>query len=172
MQSGIYAEFAARFTQKVAALKVGNGVEDGAVIGPLISAKAVQKVDRLVRDASPKARKSWSAARRTRAADNFISPRCSKGIGAGMDILGEEIFGPVAPLIRFETEAEVLAKANDVSVGLAAYVFTRDLSRTIRLTEGLQSGIVAVNDGVPAVATNIASDRAGHDVRTAQAGQK
>ena len=152
VQSGIYAEFTARFTQKVAALKVGNGAEDGVVIGPLISAKAVQKVDRLVRDALAKGAKVLVGGAAHTRGGHFYQPTVLEGIGAGMDILGEEIFGPVAPLIRFETEAEVLAKANDVSVGLAAYVFTRDLSRTIRLTEGLQSGIVAVNDSVPAVA--------------------
>jgi succinate-semialdehyde dehydrogenase/glutarate-semialdehyde dehydrogenase len=152
VQSGIYDAFAARFADKVAQMKVGNGATEGVTIGPLINAKAVQKVDRLVRDAMGKGAKTLTGGAAHANGGYFYQPTVLSGVAAGMDILSEEIFGPVAPLVRFDTEAEALAMANDSSVGLAAYVFTRDLSRTIRLTEGLQAGIVAVNDSVPSVA--------------------
>ncbi len=152
VQSGIYDAFTARLTQAVANLKVGAGVESGVSIGPLINAKAVEKVDRLVKDALSKgARASIGGAPHARGG-YFYQPTVLESVAPGMKVMSEEIFGPVAPLVRFDDEGSAIAMANEVSVGLAAYAFTRDLSRSIRLAEALQVGIVSLNDGLPSVA--------------------
>ncbi len=152
VQSGIHDAFATRLVESVAQLKVGAGSEAGTSIGPLITPGAMQKVDRLVGDALHKGARALIGGSPHARGGSFYQPTVLDGVRPGMHILEEEIFGPVAPLVRFDTEAEVLAEANAVEAGLAAYLFTRDLSRTIRLTEGLQAGIVAVNDGLPSVA--------------------
>jgi succinate-semialdehyde dehydrogenase/glutarate-semialdehyde dehydrogenase len=152
VQSGIYEAFAARLTEAVSKLKVGDGTEAGVAIGPLINRKAVDKVDRLVKDAVAKgAGVRIGGAPHARGA-YFYQPTVLDSVRPGMAIMSEEIFGPVAPLVRFDSEAAAVAMANDASVGLAAYAFTRDLSRSIRLAEALQVGIVALNDGLPSVA--------------------
>ena len=152
VQSGIYDAFAARLTQAVANLKVGAGTEPGVAIGPLINAKAVEKVDRLVKDALGKGAAARIGGAPHERGRYFYQPTVLESVAPGMQIMSEEIFGPVAPLVRFDQEAEAVAMANEVSVGLAAYAFTRDLSRGIRLAEALEVGIVALNDGLPAVA--------------------
>jgi len=152
VQSGIYEAFAARLTQAVAKLTVGAGTEPGVMIGPLINTKAVEKVERLVSDAVNRGAKVRIGGAPHARGRYFYQPTVLENIAPGMHIMSEEIFGPVAPLVRFESESSAIAMANDVSVGLAAYAFTRDLSRSIRLAEALQVGIVALNDGLPSVA--------------------
>ena len=152
VQSGIYEAFAARLTEAVAKLSVGAGTEPGVMIGPLINAKAVDKVDRLVKDAVSKGAKVRIGGAPHARGRYFYQPTVLGDIAPGMNIMSEEIFGPVAPLVRFDSETSAIAMANDVSVGLAAYAFTRDLSRSIRLAEALQVGIVSLNDGLPSVA--------------------
>jgi len=152
VQSGIYDVFVARLTQAVANLKVGAGTESGVSIGPLINAKAVEKVDRLVKDALSKGAKARIGGAPHERGGYFYQPTVLESVAPGMKVMSEEIFGPVAPLIRFDDEASAIAMANEVSVGLAAYAFTRDLSRSIRLAEALQVGIVSLNDGLPSVA--------------------
>jgi len=152
VQAGIYAAFAARFSEAVSKLKVGDGTEDGVSIGPLISAKAAEKVQRLVADALQKGATVRVGGSAHSRGGSFYQPTVLENIKSGMNILSEEVFGPVAPLIRFDTEAQALAMANDATVGLAAYVYTRDLSRSIRMSEGLQAGIVGINDTLPSVA--------------------
>jgi succinate-semialdehyde dehydrogenase / glutarate-semialdehyde dehydrogenase len=152
VQSGVYDVFVARLTQAVANLKVGAGTESGVSIGPLINAKAVEKVDRLVKDATSKGAKARIGGSPHERGRNFYQPTVLELVAPGMKIMSEEIFGPVAPLVRFDDEASAIAMANEVSVGLAAYAFTRDLSRSIRLAEALQVGIVSLNDGLPSVA--------------------
>jgi succinate-semialdehyde dehydrogenase/glutarate-semialdehyde dehydrogenase len=152
VQSGIYDAFAERLAQAVTKLTVGAGTEPGVTIGPLINAKAVEKVDRLVKDAVRKGATVRIGGAPHARGRYFYQPTILDGIAPGMNIMSEEIFGPVAPLVRFESESAAIAMANDVSVGLAAYAFTRDLTRSIRLAEALQVGIVSLNDGLPSVA--------------------
>jgi succinate-semialdehyde dehydrogenase/glutarate-semialdehyde dehydrogenase len=152
VQSGIYDAFAARLTEAVSKLNVGAGNEAGVSIGPLINAKAVEKVDRLVKDAVSKGAKVRIGGAPHARGRYFYQPTVLDNIQPGMHVMSEEIFGPVAPLVRFDSEASAISMANDVSVGLAAYAFTRDLSRSIRLAEALQVGIVSLNDGLPSVA--------------------
>jgi succinate-semialdehyde dehydrogenase/glutarate-semialdehyde dehydrogenase len=152
VQAGIYAAFTKRFCEAVAKLKVGDGTEDGVSIGPLISARATQKVHGLVQDALQKGATARIGGAAHAKGGSFYQPTVLENVKSGMHILSVEVFGPVAPLIRFETEAQALTMANDATVGLAAYVYTRDLSRSIRMSEGLQAGIVGVNDTLPSVA--------------------
>jgi succinate-semialdehyde dehydrogenase / glutarate-semialdehyde dehydrogenase len=152
VQSGIYEAFTARFCDAVMQLKVGDGTEDGVLIGPLITTKALQKVQGLVEDALRKGATVRVGGGIHGRGGTFYQPTVLESVKVGMRILSEEVFGPVAPLIRFETEAQALAMANDSSVGLAAYVYTRDLSRSIRMSEGLQAGIIGINDTLPSVA--------------------
>jgi succinate-semialdehyde dehydrogenase/glutarate-semialdehyde dehydrogenase len=152
VQSGIYDAFAARLAQTVANLKVGAGTEPGVSIGPLINKKAVEKVDRLVKDALGKGATVRIGGAPHERGRYFYQPTVLESVAPGMQLLSEEIFGPVAPLVRFDDEASSIAMANEASVGLAAYAFTRDLSRSIRLAEALQVGIVSLNDGLPSVA--------------------
>jgi succinate-semialdehyde dehydrogenase/glutarate-semialdehyde dehydrogenase len=152
VQSGIYDVFAARLGQTVANLKVGAGTEPGVSIGPLINKKAVEKVDRLVKDALGKGATVRIGGAPHERGRYFYQPTVLESVAPGMQLLSEEIFGPVAPLVRFDDEASGIAMANEASVGLAAYAFTRDLSRSIRLAEALQVGIVSLNDGLPSVA--------------------
>jgi succinate-semialdehyde dehydrogenase / glutarate-semialdehyde dehydrogenase len=152
VQSGIYEAFAARFCEAVLQLKVGDGTEDGVLIGPLISTKALQKVQGLVEDAVQKGATVRVGGSVHSRGGSFYQPTVLENVKIGMRILNEEVFGPVAPLIRFETEAQALAMANHSTVGLAAYVYTRDLSRSIRMSEGLQAGIIGINDTLPSVA--------------------
>ncbi len=152
VQAGIHAAYVERLVEAVRRLRVGDGRDDGVTIGPLITPKAVAKVERLVRDALARgARALIGGAPHPRGAC-FFEPTVLDDVRAGSALLAEEIFGPVVPVVRFETEAEAVAQANAVDVGLAAYAFTRDLSRAVRLSESLQAGIVAINEGLPSVA--------------------
>jgi succinate-semialdehyde dehydrogenase/glutarate-semialdehyde dehydrogenase len=155
VQSGIYDRFAAAFTEEVARLKVGNGLLPDTMVGPLIDEQALHKVAQHVTDArSGGARVLTGGA--PLASDNptgtFWQPTVLADATADMLVAREETFGPVAPLIRFETEAEVLAQANNTPYGLAAYFFTRDVSRVLRVAEGLEYGIVGANDALPSTA--------------------
>ncbi len=152
VQAGIYDAFAAKLTEAAARLAVGPGVKAGVAIGPLINKDALAKVERLVGDAVAKGAIVTTGGAAHPLGGLFYEPTVLTEVAASMGVMSEEIFGPVAPLIRFETEAQGVAMANDSAVGLAAYVFTRDIGRTFRVVEALQCGIVAVNDGLPSVA--------------------
>ncbi|WP_018131026.1 NAD-dependent succinate-semialdehyde dehydrogenase [Effusibacillus pohliae] len=134
---------------RVQALRVGNGLEPGVAVGPLIDETALRRVEALLADAAAKgARVRTGGARLTDGPyrnGTFFAPTVLDRVTRGMALAHEEIFGPVAPVITFETEAEVLAHANDTPYGLAAYVFTRDISRVFRMSESLEFGMVAVN---------------------------
>jgi succinate-semialdehyde dehydrogenase/glutarate-semialdehyde dehydrogenase len=149
VQSGIYDEFAARFVRAVEALKIGNGLDDGVAIGPLINDDAVAKVERILADARAKGAKVATGGQKAPVAGSlFFQPTVLTGVGDNMQMEQEEIFGPLAPLYRFETEAEIVARANAVPFGLAAYVYTRDVGRVWRVSEELEFGIVSVNEGI------------------------
>jgi len=152
VQAGVYDAFLERFVAATKTLKVGPGAEAGVEVGPLINADAMAKVERLVADATAKGAKVEIGGGPDPRGGQFYEPTVLSAVTADMQIAREEIFGPVAPIVRFETEEEGVRLANDASVGLAAYIFTRDLSRSIRVSEALETGIVGINDGVPAVA--------------------
>jgi succinate-semialdehyde dehydrogenase/glutarate-semialdehyde dehydrogenase len=155
VQDTVMDEFAAKLAEKTAKLKIGNGLEPGVEIGPLIDQAALEKVEEQVRDALAKGAKLVTGGRRyEREGLNgaFYEPTVLSHVNGSMTICREETFGPVAPLISFATEEEVIAKANDTEYGLASYVFTRDLGRAFRVSESLEYGIVGLNDPLPSVA--------------------
>jgi len=150
----IYERFAAAFAEQVAALRVGNGLDPTTVIGPLIDAQARAKVERHVADAlaGGAALLTGGGPYAEGRAGNFWMPTVLANASAGMLVAREETFGPVAPLIPFDGEEEVLRQANATPFGLAAYCFTRDLGRAWRMAEGLEYGIVGINDPIPSTA--------------------
>ena len=146
VQDSIYDAFLERFTPLVAAQKIGPGAEKGVQIGPLINQKALGKVQRLLGDAIGKGARVLTGG--NSAGGNFFEPTVVADIHPGMDIMREEIFGPVAPIIRFSTEAEVIQMANNTEYGLAAYFYGREVSRIFRVAEALEYGMVGVNTGM------------------------
>ncbi len=148
VQAGIYDTFAAKFTAAVAALKVGPGTEPGVVQGPLIEEKAVAKVESFVADALAKGAKVAVGGKRHALGQTFFEPTVLTDATTDMAFARDEIFGPVAPLFRFETEDEAVALANGSEYGLAGYVFTRDLGRAVRVSEKMKFGQIGINAGV------------------------
>ena len=148
VQAGIYDRFAEALAAEVGKLKVGPGREAGTIIGPLINADAVKKVESLVADATAKGAKVVVGGGTAEAGPLFYQPSVITGVTADMTIAHEEIFGPVASLIRFETEDEAVRLANATPYGLAAYLFSRDIGRAWRVAEGLDAGMVGVNEGI------------------------
>ena len=148
VQAGIYDAFAERFAAAVKGLKVGNGLEDGTVQGPLIDENAVKKVEEHIADAVAKGGKVVVGGKRHALGRSFFEPTIVTGVTPQMAVAKEETFGPLAPLFRFDTEEQAIAMANDTEFGLAAYAFTRDLGRAFRVMEGLQYGQVGINAGL------------------------
>lgn len=147
VQAGIYDAFVAKLVAAVAQLKVAPGTEAGATIGPLINSKAVEKVESLVADALAKGATLLTGGERARAGDLFFQPTVLGNIQRQMAIFDNEIFGPVAALMRFESEAEAIALANDTPFGLAAYFYSQNMGRIWRVAEGLEYGMVGINEG-------------------------
>ena len=148
VQSGIYDAFAKKLTAAVARLKVGSGVEAGVTVGPLISAAAVTKVEAHVADALAHGAKVAVGGKRHALGGNFYEPTLLTGVTSAMKVTREETFGPVAPLFSFDTEDEAISMANDTPFGLAAYFFTRDVSRIFRVAEALEFGVIGINEGI------------------------
>ena len=148
VQSGIYDRFAAALVEAVSKLHVAPGTDAKSTIGPLINADAIAKVETLSKDAIAKGAKVLTGGAKSNAGPLFYEPTVIGGVTANMDIVREEIFGPVAALMRFETEAEAVALANDTPFGLAAYLFSQNLSRAWRVAEKLDAGMIGVNEGV------------------------
>ncbi len=148
VQRGIYDAFAERLAARAADLKVGGGMEDGVVQGPLIDAAALAKVEAHVADALAKGARVLTGGRRHALGGTFYEPTVIVGVTTEMKCAREETFGPVAPLFRFDTEEQALAMANDTEFGLAAYCFSRDVARIFRVGEALEYGIVGVNTGI------------------------
>ena len=140
--------FADKVLDRVAKLKVAGGDEEGAEIGPLINKAAVEKVERLVDAAKKAGARLVAGGQRHEAGALFYQPTIMSEVTTSMDIAREEIFGPVAAMIAFDNEADVVAMANDTPYGLAAYAYTRDLGRAWRVSEALQYGMVGINEGV------------------------
>jgi succinate-semialdehyde dehydrogenase/glutarate-semialdehyde dehydrogenase len=144
-----------RLTAAVAALKVGDGRAAGTQIGPLIDDAGLRKAEAHVADARALGARATTGGARARVAgcaDRFMQPTVLVGVTPAMRCFREETFGPVAPVCAFDHEVDALRIANDTPYGLAAYVFTRDGARIVRMTEELQYGIVGVNDALPATA--------------------
>lgn len=148
VQTGIYDRFADALAAEVKKLTVGPGRDAGVVIGPLINAEAAKKVDSLVRDAVSKGAKTVVGGAAAPAGPLFYQPSVLTGVTPDMTIVHEEIFGPVAALIRFETEADAIRIANDTPFGLAAYLFSQNIGRAWRVAEALDAGMVGVNEGI------------------------
>jgi len=147
VQSGVYEAFAEKLVAAVRKLRVGNGLDSGVTQGPLIEGKAVEKVELLVGEAVGKGARILLGGRKHALGGTFYEPTVLADATPAMALAQEEIFGPVAPLFRFETEEEAVALANDTSVGLASYFYTRDLSRIWRVAEALEYGMAGVNTG-------------------------
>jgi succinate-semialdehyde dehydrogenase/glutarate-semialdehyde dehydrogenase len=148
VQAGIYDAFAAKLTEAVRKLKVGNGIEDGVMIGPLINPAAVKKVISHIEDALSKGAKVATGGKPHALGGNFFEPTLIRDVTPAMAVAREETFGPVAPLFRFTTEEEAIRMANDTEFGLACYFYTRDIGRVWRVAEGLEYGIVGINEGI------------------------
>ncbi len=147
VQSGVYDAFAAKLKAKVDAMKVGPGTEAGVSIGPMINQAAIEKIDRHVRDALAKGATIITAARQLPEGGQYTAPIILTGATTEMELAGEETFGPVAPLFRFETEEEAIAIANGTPFGLASYFYTDNLKRAWRVGEALEFGMVGLNTG-------------------------
>ncbi|WP_313687330.1 NAD-dependent succinate-semialdehyde dehydrogenase, partial [Pantoea sp.] len=148
VQSGIYDQFAEKLAMRVAALKVGEGLQPDVLIGPLIDANAVKKVEDHIADALAKGAKLVTGGKPHALGNTFFEPTVLAEVTQQMKIAREETFGPVAPLFRFTTEEEVIAMANDTEFGLAAYFYTENVRRTWRVAEALEYGMVGHNTGL------------------------
>jgi succinate-semialdehyde dehydrogenase / glutarate-semialdehyde dehydrogenase len=148
VQAGVYDAFAEKLAKAVGAFKVGPAFEEGVQQGPLITQKALAKVEELVGDAKAKGAKALIGGSRHARGGNFYQPTILTDVSKDARLLQEEIFGPVAPLVRFETEAEAIALANASEFGLASYFYARDLGRVWRVAKAIEAGIVGVNEGI------------------------
>jgi succinate-semialdehyde dehydrogenase / glutarate-semialdehyde dehydrogenase len=148
VQDGIYDAFAKALVAKVTALQVGNGMEPNVMQGPLIDQAAIDKVEELLADARAQGAQLLTGGERHALGGTFYRPTVLTEATSKMRVAREEIFGPVAPLFRFKDESEAVAMANDTELGLAAYVYTRDLSRSWRVSEALEYGMVGLNTGL------------------------
>ncbi|GAA3066710.1 NAD-dependent succinate-semialdehyde dehydrogenase [Rhizobium viscosum] len=154
VQAGVYDAFAKKLVEKVAAMKVGDGFEEGVVAGPLITEKSVEKVEEHIADALEKGGAIAVGGKRDARGGLFFQPTILTGVTSAMKVAREETFGPVAPLFRFETEADVVEMANDTEFGLASYFYAKDLSRVFRVAEALEYGMVGINTGL--ISTEVA----------------
>ncbi len=148
VQDAVYDEFAEKLAAKVKALKIGNGVDDGVVIGPLIDMSAVDKVEEHLADATSKGASVLTGGQRHALGMSFYEPTVLANVTQDMMVSKDETFGPLAPLFRFKDEDEVVAMANDTEFGLASYFYARDIGRVWRVAEQLEYGMVALNTGI------------------------
>lgn len=154
VQDKVYDAFAKKLAERVAKFKVGNGMEPGVTIGPLIDAKAVEKVEEHVSDAVAKGAKIAAGGKRHSLGGLFFEPTILTDVTTSMKVTKEETFGPVAPLFRFKDDAEAIRMSNDTEFGLAAYFYGRDIGRIWRVAEALEYGIVGINTGL--ISTEVA----------------
>ena len=153
VQSGVYEEFTKRYTEQASQLKIGNGLEEGVEIGPLINEDAMNKAMAHIRDAEDKGGKIMIGGDILPDKEgHYIAPTVISGATDDMLCMQEETFGPIAPIASFEDVAEAVERANNTPFGLAAYVYSDKISEAIYIAENLEYGIVGVNDGMPSVA--------------------
>ncbi|WP_319498208.1 NAD-dependent succinate-semialdehyde dehydrogenase [uncultured Cohaesibacter sp.] len=148
VQSGVYDAFAQKLGAKLSTLKVGNGLEQDTVFGPLIDDNAIAKVEEHIADATSKGASVMCGGSVHALGGTFFEPTVLTGVTQDMAIASEETFGPVAPLFRFEEDADVVAMSNDTEFGLASYFYTRDLARAWKVGEQLEYGMVGINTGL------------------------
>ncbi|WP_415404727.1 NAD-dependent succinate-semialdehyde dehydrogenase [Tateyamaria sp. SN3-11] len=154
VQAGVYDAFAAKLKDAVEALKVGDGLEDGVTTGPLITDKAVEKVQDHLADVVDNGGAILTGGKAHPLGGTFLEPTIVTGVTQDMKVAHEETFGPLAPLFKFEDEDDVIAMANDTIFGLAAYFYANDLSRVYKVAEALEYGMVGVNTGI--ISTEVA----------------
>jgi succinate-semialdehyde dehydrogenase/glutarate-semialdehyde dehydrogenase len=148
VQSSVMDAFATKLTERMTALKVGRGTEDGVDLGPLIDAKQRDKVKDLVADAIAQGAEVLTGGTVAEGKGYFYPPTVLTGVPKSARLQKEEIFGPVAPLTAFETEDEAVAMANDTEFGLVSYLFTNDIGRALRVSERLEAGMIGLNQGI------------------------
>ena len=148
VQEGCYDAFAARLADAVSGLKLGPGTEDGVTVGPLITEQAANDMEAFVEDAVSKGAKKVVGGNRSDLGTQFFEPTILTNVSGEMRVFREEIFGPIAPLFKFSTEEEAIQMANDTEFGLACYFYARDVGRIWRVAEGLEYGIVGINEGI------------------------
>ena len=148
VQAGIHDRFVQRLAEESGKLKVGNGLDAGVQQGPLIDKKAVEFVEGIIADAVKKGGKVMAGGKRHKLGGTFFEPTVIAGADTSMRFATEEIFGPVSPVFKFKTEEEAIRLANDTVYGLACYFYTSDLGRAFRVMEGLQYGLIGVNEGL------------------------
>ena len=148
VQDSVYDVFAEKLAVAVSKLRVGNGLDEGTVLGPLIDANAVGKVEAHISDALSKGAGIVSGGSRHRLAGNFFDPTILRNVDSTMAVAREETFGPLAALFRFTDESDVIEKANATDFGLASYFYAQDLNRVFRVAEALEYGMVGVNTGM------------------------
>ncbi|WP_067710248.1 MULTISPECIES: NAD-dependent succinate-semialdehyde dehydrogenase [unclassified Erwinia] len=154
IQSNVYDRFVRQLADEVSKLKVGNGMDEGVIVGPLIESAAVDKVEEHVNDAIAKGGQILTGGARHALGGNFWQPTVIAEASENMQLAREETFGPVAACFRFDNEEEVIRRANDTEFGLAAYFYTQNLQRVFRVSQALESGMVGVNEC--AVSTEVA----------------
>ena len=148
VQASVYEAFAAKFGARLATMKVGRGTDTGVNVGPLIDEQGLAKVEAHLSDALAKGAKVLIGGKRHALGGRFFEPTLLTDVPMSAKVSKEETFGPIAPLIKFNTEAEAIALANDSEFGLASYFFARDVGRVFRVGEALESGMVAINTGI------------------------
>ncbi|EPS66806.1 succinate-semialdehyde dehydrogenase, mitochondrial, partial [Genlisea aurea] len=154
VQEGIYEKFANAFSIAVGNMQVGDGFDEGVSQGPLINDAAIHKVETFVQDAVSKGAKVLIGGKRHSLGLTFFEPTVIADVKSNMLISREEVFGPVAPLLKFKSEEEAIRMANDTNAGLAAYIFTNGIKRSWRVSEALEYGLVGVNEGL--ISTEVA----------------
>src|SRR5215470_12366948 len=148
VQEKVHDEFASKLTEKMAALKMGNGLQDGVALGPLVNREGLDKVKALVEDAVKKGAKVLTGGQAPSGKGYFYPATVLTGVPDGAAMLNEEIFGPVASIQTFQSEDEVIRRANDTEYGLVAYLYTKDLCRGMRVSEKLDFGMIGLNRGL------------------------
>jgi succinate-semialdehyde dehydrogenase/glutarate-semialdehyde dehydrogenase len=148
VQDKVYDAFADKLTKKMAALKMGNGLDDGVALGPLVNAEGRDKVVTLVDDAVKKGAKVLTGGKAPDGKGYFYPATVLADVPDSADMLREEIFGPVASIQRFKSDDEVITRANDTEYGLVAYLYTKDLGRGMRVSEKLDFGMIGLNRGL------------------------
>ncbi len=154
VQAGVYDAFAEKLKASAESMKVGDGLDEGVIVGPLINEDAVEKVEAHIADAIAKGATVTTGGKRHVMGGTYFQPTVITGATSDMAFANEETFGPLAPLFKFETEEEAVAMANDTIFGLAAYFYSQDLSRVVRVQEALEYGMVGVNTGL--ISTEVA----------------
>ena len=154
VQDAVHDAFTGKLVRAVSRLTLGDGLAEGTDIGPLIDSRAIEKVEDHLRDAVSRGARVLTGGQREARPGNFFAPTVLEGVTPAMAVSREETFGPLAPVYRFETDEDAMRLANDTEAGLAAYFYTRDLTRAWRIAERLEYGIVGINTGL--ISTEVA----------------